>query len=73
MAVLNINNDNHFHTYVIGGKAGSGVICLNGPAARLGVVGDRVIVLSYAYMTLKEAKTAKLRTVHVDAKNRIKK
>lgn len=71
--VLNINNGSRFDTYVIGGKAGSGVICLNGPAARLGVVGDRVIILSYAYMTPKEAKTAKLRTVHVDAKNRIKK
>ncbi|MBI3617698.1 MAG: aspartate 1-decarboxylase [Candidatus Omnitrophica bacterium] len=71
--VLNINNGNRFDTYVIGGKAGSGVICLNGPAARLGVVGDRVIILSYAYMTPKEAKTANLRTVHVDARNRIKK
>ena len=71
--VLNINNGNRFDTYVIAGKAGSGVICLNGPAARLGVVGDRVIILNYAYMTPKEARTAKLRTVHVDAQNRIKK
>ncbi len=71
--VLNINNGNRFDTYVIAGKAGSGIICLNGPAARLGVVGDRVIILSYAYMTPEEAKTARLRTVHVDAKNKIKK
>ncbi len=71
--VLNINNGNRFDTYVIAGKAGSGVICLNGPAARLGVVGDRVIILSYAYMTPEEAKTGKLQTVHVDAQNRIKK
>ena len=71
--VLNINNGNRFDTYVIAGETGSGVICLNGPAARLGVVGDRVIILSYAYMTPEEAKTAKLRTVRVDAQNRIKK
>lgn len=71
--VLNINNGNRFDTYAIAGKAGSGVICLNGPAARLGVVGDRVIILSYAYMTPEEAKTAKLRIIHVDEDNRIKK
>lgn len=71
--VLNINNGNRFDTYAIAGKAGSGVICLNGPAARLGVVGDRVIILSYAYMSPDEAKTAKIQIIHVDAKNKIKK
>ena len=71
--VLNVNNGNRFDTYVITGKAGSGVICLNGPAARLGVAGDRVIILSYAYMTPEEAKAAKTQIIHVDAKNRIKK
>ena len=71
--VLNINNGNRFDTYAIAGKAGSGVICLNGPAARLGVVGDRVIILSYAYMSPEEAKTAELQIIHVDAHNRIKK
>ena len=71
--VLNINNGNRFDTYAIAGKAGSGVICLNGPAARLGVVGDRVIILSYAYMTPEEAQAAKTRIIHVDDKNRIKK
>ncbi len=70
--VLNINNGNRFNTYTIAGKAGSGVICLNGPAARLGVVGDHVIILSYAYMTPREAKRAKLRIIYMDAKNRIK-
>ena len=53
--VLNINNGNRFDTYAIKGPAGSGVICLNGPAARLGVVGDKVIILSYAYMEPQEA------------------
>ncbi|MBI5149934.1 MAG: aspartate 1-decarboxylase [Candidatus Omnitrophica bacterium] len=71
--VLNVNNGNRFDTYVIAGKAGSGVICLNGPAARLGVVGDRVIILSYAYMTPEEARTAQTKIIHVDDKNRIKK
>jgi len=45
--VLNLNNGIRFDTYVIKGKRGSGVICLNGPAARLGVKGDKVIILSY--------------------------
>lgn len=70
--VLNINNGNRFDTYVIEGKAGSGVICLNGPAARLGVVGDKIIILSYAYMEPQEAQETKMKIIHLDDKNRIK-
>lgn len=57
--VVNINNGERFDTYVIRGKRGSGVICLNGPAARKAQVGDVVIIISYAYMDFEEAKTFK--------------
>ena len=55
--VVNVNNGNRLETYAIKGKAGSGVCCLNGPAARQGAVGDIVIVISYARMPYDEAKT----------------
>ena len=71
--VLNVNNGNRFDTYVIVGKAGSGEICLNGPAARLGIVGDRIIILSYALMEPDEAKKAKTKIIYLDEKNKIKK
>lgn len=54
--VVNINNGERLETYVIKGERGSGVICLNGPAARRVEPGDLVIVISYAYMTLDEMK-----------------
>lgn len=54
--VVNINNGARLETYVIKGKRDSGVICLNGPAARLCAVGDVVIIISYALMTPQEAK-----------------
>jgi aspartate 1-decarboxylase len=54
--VVNVNNGNRLETYAIKGKAGSGVCCLNGPAARQGAVGDVVIVISYARMPYEEAK-----------------
>jgi aspartate 1-decarboxylase len=54
--VVNVNNGNRLETYAIKGKAGSGVCCLNGPAARQGAVGDIVIVIAYARMPLEEAK-----------------
>ena len=71
--VLNLNNGNRFETYAIAGKAGSGQICLNGPAARLGLVGDQIIILSYALFTPEEAKAAKTKIIYLDGKNRIKK
>ena len=59
VAVVNINNGERLETYVIKGERGSGTICLNGPAARKAVVGDTVIILSYASMDFEEAKTFK--------------
>ena len=57
--VVNINNGERLETYVIKGQRGSGIICLNGPAARKVVVGDVVIIISYATMDFEEAKTFK--------------
>lgn len=57
--VLNINNGSRLETYVLEGKRQSGRICLNGPAARMGMKGDTIIIVSYAQMTLEEAKSFK--------------
>ena len=54
--VVNINNGERFETYVIRGNRGTGIICLNGPAARKVAIGDIVIILSYAMMDFEEAK-----------------
>lgn len=70
--VLNINNGNRFNTYVIAGEPGSGKICLNGPAARLGLVGDQIIVLSYAMIEQKIARSTLMKIVHLDENNKIK-
>ena len=59
VAVVNNNNGERFETYIIKGKRGSGVVCLNGAAARLVQPGDVIIVLSYAMMGIEEAKTFK--------------
>jgi len=70
--VLNLNNGSRIETYAIAGKAGSGQICLNGPAARAGCVGDKIIILSYALMDPQEARTAKTRLVYLDEQNRVR-
>ncbi|HEY1167075.1 MAG TPA: aspartate 1-decarboxylase [Chitinophaga sp.] len=54
--VVNVNNGERLETYVLKGKRNSGVICMNGPAARLCAVGDVVIIISYAIMDFEEAK-----------------
>lgn len=54
--VVNVNNGERLETYLIKGERGSGVVCLNGPAARRGVVGDVIIIISYALMDFEEAK-----------------
>jgi len=69
--VLDINNGNRFTTYAIEGEAGSGAICLNGAAARLGVKGDFVIILTYTQVPDAEAKNYRPKIVHVNAKNAI--
>jgi aspartate 1-decarboxylase len=57
--IVNVNNGARIETYIIKGKRGSGVCCLNGPAARQGAVGDIVIIISYAGMPFEEAKKFK--------------
>jgi aspartate 1-decarboxylase len=54
--VVNVNNGERLTTYLIKGKRGSGVCCLNGPAARRGMSGDVVVIISYASMSFEEAK-----------------
>jgi len=54
--IVNVNNGSRIETYLIRGKRGSGVCCLNGPAARQGAVGDTVIIISYGTMDFEEAK-----------------
>ena len=66
VSVVDINNGERFDTYVIKGGRGTGVICLNGPAARKVVVGDIVIILSYAMMNFEDAKSFKPSLVFPD-------
>jgi aspartate 1-decarboxylase len=68
--VFNMNNGSRFETYVIKGKKDSGVVCLNGPAAHLGSVGDRVIIVSYLMVEDKRASSVKPKIVHVDERNK---
>jgi len=70
--VANIENGNRFETYAIIGKRGSGVIGLNGAAARLGEIGDKIIVITYARMNEEEAKNHKPTVVILDENNKIK-
>ena len=69
--IVDIENGNRFETYTIAGEAGSGMICLNGAAARQAAVGDHIILMSYAQMTPEEAKEHKPDVVFVDDDNRI--
>lgn len=68
--IVDIENGNRFETYTIAGEPGSGVICLNGAAARCVSPGDHVILMSYADVTPEEAKTFKPVVVFVDEHNR---
>lgn len=70
--VLNITNGQRLETYTIPGERGSKVCCLNGAAARLTQIGDRIIVIAYAEMTPEEAKSHSPRVVVVDEQNEIK-
>ena len=69
--VSNLNNGERFETYVIPGQRGSGVVCLNGPTARKGAVGDRVIIFCYEGFTEDEMKKFTPTIVKVDGDNRI--
>ena len=68
--VVNVANGERFETYTIKGKPGSGTVCLNGPAARLGQVGDEVIVITYVLLPPDEAERHKPTIVKVDKNNR---
>ena len=66
VSIVNNNNGERFETYIIKGERGSGVVCLNGAAARKAAVGDVVIIISYASMDFEEAKTFKPSVVFPD-------
>jgi len=68
--IVNNNNGARLETYTIPGKRGSGVVCLNGAAARMTQVGDIVIIMAYAQMTVEEAKSYVPKVVMVDEHNR---
>ncbi|MDX9715656.1 MAG: aspartate 1-decarboxylase [Dissulfurispiraceae bacterium] len=67
--ISNLNNGERFETYVIPGKRGSGEICLNGPTARKGLVGDIIIIFAYCYVNDKEIDDFKPIIIRVDDKN----
>jgi aspartate 1-decarboxylase len=70
--VLNLNSGARFQTYVIKGKRNSGTICLNGPAARLGQVGDKVVILAYGAISETEMAKHKSRFVVLSNRNKIR-
>lgn len=71
--VLNLNTGARFETYVIKEKAGSGIICLYGPAAHLGKVGEQLFIISYCLLDEAEIGKIKPKIVYVDDHNRLKK
>ncbi len=74
VSVVNVNNGARLETYLIEGKRGSGVVCLNGAAARLGHAGDIIIIIAYGIVDEKELpQNYEPTVVYVDEKNRIKK
>lgn len=68
--IVDVNNGNRFETYTIAGEKGSGMICLNGAAARCVSVGDKIIIMSYASMTPEEVKDHHPKVVFVDDNNK---
>lgn len=70
VTVVDINNGSRLETYVIAGERGSGIVCLNGAAARSVAVGDKVIIMAYASFTEEELKSFSPKVVFVDEANR---
>lgn len=68
--IVDVNNGNRFETYTIAGERGSGMICLNGAAARCVSVGDKIILMAYASMTPEEVRDYHPSVVFVDEANR---
>ena len=72
VAIVDIENGNRFETYTIAGERGSGMICLNGAAARCVIVGDKVILMAYAQLTPEEVRNSYApQVVFVDEENKI--
>ena len=69
--IANINTGDRFETYTLEGPAGSGVVCLNGAAARLAHTGDKIIIIAYCWLETKEAKTWQPTVVLMDEDNRM--
>ncbi|UJP66261.1 aspartate 1-decarboxylase [Mongoliitalea daihaiensis] len=69
--IVNINNGERLETYLIKGERGSGMICLNGPAARKAQVGDVVIIISYCSMDFEHAKTYQPKVIFPDDHNKL--
>lgn len=69
--IVDVENGSRFETYTIEGERGSGMICLNGAAARMVQTGDHIIIMCYCEMTPEEAKNHKPKVVFVDDKNQI--
>ncbi|MBL3654929.1 aspartate 1-decarboxylase [Fulvivirga sediminis] len=69
--IVNVNNGERLETYTIKGERGSGMVCLNGPAARKAQVGDIVIIISYAHMDFEEAKKFEPSIIFPDANNKL--
>ena len=69
--IVDVNNGSRFETYVISGERGSGMICLNGAAARMVSVGDKIIIMAYGIMTPEELKDNPPKVVFVDDGNKI--
>lgn len=69
--IVDVNNGARFETYTIAGERGSGVMCLNGAAARMVQTGDKIILMAYADVTPEEAKELKPAVVFVDEKNKV--
>jgi len=72
VSVVNINNGERFETYIIPGERGSGVICLNGAAARKVVIGDKIIIMTYCNLSENEIANHKPKIIIVDDNNKIK-
>ena len=69
--IVDINNGSRFETYTIAGERGSGIICLNGAAARCVQTGDKIILMAYADVTPEEAKEMRPTVVFVDDENKV--
>ena len=71
--IVDVNNGSRFETYTIAGERGSGVMCLNGAAARMVQTGDKIILMEYAQVTPEEASELRPTVLFVDEKNKVTK